>query len=59
MPIAALIDDKILCMHGGISPELHNLDQLKEVKRPTEIPDEGKLINIYNIILFKNIKFTI
>jgi serine/threonine-protein phosphatase PP1 catalytic subunit len=53
MPIAALIDDKILCMHGGISPELHNLDQLKEVKRPTEIPDEGKfIINIKNIIIF-------
>jgi len=26
LPVAALIEDKILCMHGGISPHLENLD---------------------------------
>ncbi|WJX80081.1 protein-serine/threonine phosphatase [Trifolium repens] len=46
LPVAALIDDKILCMHGGLSPELENLDQIREVTRPTEIPDNGLLCDL-------------
>jgi serine/threonine-protein phosphatase PP1 catalytic subunit len=41
LPMAALIDDKVLCMHGGFSPELNSLDQINNIERPTEIPDEG------------------
>ena len=28
MSIAAVIDDKILCMHGGLSSELLNVEQI-------------------------------
>ena len=42
MPIVAIIDEKIMCMHGGLSPELVNLDQINRLMRPTEIPDQGK-----------------
>ena len=48
MPVAALIDDKIFCMHGGLSPELVNFDQIKRIMRPSEIPDEGGLIGLVN-----------
>ncbi|ESQ32222.1 hypothetical protein EUTSA_v10004612mg [Eutrema salsugineum] len=46
LPVAALIDDKILCMHGGLSPELDNLNQIREIQRPTEIPDSGLLCDL-------------
>jgi serine/threonine-protein phosphatase PP1 catalytic subunit len=43
MPIAAIIDDKIFCVHGGLSPELTTLDQINKLSRPTEVPNTGFL----------------
>ena len=46
LPIAASIDDKILLMHGGLSPELKNVEQLKKIMRPTDVPEEGLLCDL-------------
>jgi serine/threonine-protein phosphatase PP1 catalytic subunit len=46
MPVAALIDEKIFCMHGGLSPDLHSLDQIKRVARPTDVPDTGLVCDL-------------
>jgi serine/threonine-protein phosphatase PP1 catalytic subunit len=50
MPLSASVDDKILCMHGGIGPDLKDLDLLRKILRPTDIPNEGKLINNYIVL---------
>jgi serine/threonine-protein phosphatase PP1 catalytic subunit len=46
LPAAAIVDDKILCMHGGLSPELHNLQQIAYIERPCDIPDIGLLCDL-------------
>ncbi len=46
LPIAAIIDDKILCMHGGLSPELTSMDQIRRIMRPTDVPDTGLLCDL-------------
>ncbi|CAD8123976.1 unnamed protein product [Paramecium sonneborni] len=46
LPVAALIDEKILCMHGGLSPELSNLEQIRRIMRPTDVPDTGLLCDL-------------
>lgn len=46
LPIAATINDKIFCIHGGLSPELTDLRQIEDIKRPTDIPDKGLLADL-------------
>jgi serine/threonine-protein phosphatase PP1 catalytic subunit len=46
LPVAALLDDKILCMHGGLSPELEHVDQVKKIVRPTDVPEQGLLCDL-------------
>ncbi len=46
LPVAALIDDKILCMHGGLSPDLKNIQSIQDISRPTDIPDQGLLCDL-------------
>lgn len=46
LPLGAIIEDKILCIHGGLSPDLKNLEQIRRIVRPTEIPDAGLLCDL-------------
>lgn len=46
LPVAAIIDEKIFCMHGGLSPELTSLEQINKVYRPTDVPDTGLLCDL-------------
>ncbi|ORY85994.1 Metallo-dependent phosphatase [Leucosporidium creatinivorum] len=44
--LAAIIDGSILCVHGGLSPELRTLDQIRVIARAQEIPHEGAFCDL-------------
>merc|ERR1719197_1022065 len=46
LPYVALIDEKIICMHAGLSPDLNNLDQIRRLVRPTDVPDTGVICDL-------------
>ena len=43
LPIAAIVAEKIFCVHGGLSPSLGHMDDIRNIARPTDVPDYGLL----------------
>ncbi|KAF4630375.1 hypothetical protein G7Y89_g7758 [Cudoniella acicularis] len=43
LPIAAIVAGKIFCVHGGLSPALSHMDDIRHIARPTDVPDFGLL----------------
>merc|ERR550514_392824 len=41
LTLAATVDGSIFCVHGGLSPEVRLLDQIRMIQRVQEIPHEG------------------
>jgi serine/threonine-protein phosphatase 2B catalytic subunit len=46
LPICALIDDRFLCMHGGISPDLKSVNDIAKLNRFQELSSEGPLCDL-------------
>lgn len=43
LPIASIVAGKIFCVHGGLSPSLSHMDDIRGIVRPTDVPDYGLL----------------
>ena len=45
MPLTALVDSQIFCVHGGLSPSIDVLDQIRQLPRE-EVPHEGAMCDL-------------
>ena len=44
--IGAVVEGKVLCVHGGLSPDIKTLDQIRLIDRRMEIPHEGAFCDL-------------
>ncbi|ODN06552.1 Serine/threonine-protein phosphatase 2A catalytic subunit alpha isoform [Orchesella cincta] len=45
-PLTALVDSKIFCVHGGLSPSIDTLDHIRQLRRFNEVPDAGGMFDL-------------
>ena len=46
LPFAAVVDEKIFCIHAGLSPDLNTPEQVKNIARPVDVPDSGLMCDL-------------
>ena len=46
LSLSAVIDGKIFCVHGGLSPSINTLDQIRQIDRKMEVPHDGPMCDL-------------
>jgi len=41
LPFCATIDDRVFCVHGGLSPAVTSFELIRRIQRPTDVPEAG------------------
>jgi serine/threonine-protein phosphatase 2A catalytic subunit len=46
LPLTALIENQVFCLHGGLSPTIDTLDHIRELARFQEVPTDGPMCDL-------------
>ena len=54
LPLTALVDSQIFCLHGGLSPSIDTLDHIRALDRLQEVPHEVRhILEIVKYVYYK------
>jgi len=46
LPLTAIVENQIFCLHGGLSPNVDTLDTIRALDRFQEVPHEGPMCDL-------------
>jgi len=46
LPLTAVVENQIFCLHGGLSPSIDTLDHIRSLDRIQEVPHEGPMADL-------------
>ena len=46
LSLGAIVDNEVLCVHGGLSPNISTLDQIRMIDRKMEVPHDGAMCDL-------------
>ncbi|KIY46493.1 Metallo-dependent phosphatase [Fistulina hepatica ATCC 64428] len=46
LALAAIVDGRVFCVHGGLSPNLQSIDQIRAIDRKQEVPHDGPMCDL-------------
>lgn len=46
LPLAAVVDNQIFAVHGGLSPSINTIDQINKIERKQEVPHDGAFCDL-------------
>eukprot|EP01065_Artemidia_motanka_P022227 TRINITY_DN2644_c1_g1_i2.p1 TRINITY_DN2644_c1_g1~~TRINITY_DN2644_c1_g1_i2.p1 ORF type:complete len:347 (+),score=114.29 TRINITY_DN2644_c1_g1_i2:119-1042(+) len=46
IPLSAVVDGKVFTVHGGLSPSINTLDQVRKIDRKQEVPHDGPMCDL-------------
>lgn len=46
LSLGAVVGESVFCVHGGLSPSVHALDQMQTIDRKQEVPHDGAMCDL-------------
>lgn len=46
LSLSALVNDEVFCVHGGLSPAINTMDQIRVLDRKQEVPHDGAMCDL-------------